>query len=99
MWSVDLLVHIVLMKFADAGDAAKAKLRLEELAGVVPEIRTLEVRLDELQTGVSWDLYLKTTHRDADDLRAYQAHPAHLELGVWLRPLLATRAVVDYTEA
>jgi hypothetical protein len=39
-----------------------------------------------------------TAHRDADDLRAYQAHPAHLELGAWLRPLLTARAVVDYTE-
>ncbi|RAK42364.1 stress responsive alpha/beta barrel protein [Actinoplanes lutulentus] len=93
------MVHIVLMKFADAGDAAKATLRLEELAGVVPEIRAVEVHLDELNTGVSWDLYLKTTHLDADDLRAYQAHPAHLELGAWLRPLLTSRAVVDYTEA
>ncbi|MFC4069362.1 Dabb family protein [Actinoplanes subglobosus] len=94
-----MLVHVVLMKFSDAGDAAEAKLRLEALVGVVPEIRSLRVHLDELSTEVSWHLHLATTHRDADDLRAYQAHPAHLELGAWLRPLLAARAVVDYTEA
>ncbi|MBB3095235.1 hypothetical protein FHR83_002898 [Actinoplanes campanulatus] len=54
--------------------------------------------MDELRTEVSWDLHLRTTHRDTDDLRAYQAHPAHLELGAWLRPLLTSRAVVDYTQ-
>jgi hypothetical protein len=94
----DLLVHVVLMRFADQGDAAKAKLRLEELAGAVPEIRSAEVHLDELGTDVSWHLHLRTTHHDADDLRAYQEHPAHLELGAWLRLLLTARAVVDYTE-
>ncbi|BBH71493.1 hypothetical protein ACTI_81780 [Actinoplanes sp. OR16] len=85
------------MRFADPADAAKAKLRLEELGDVVPEIRSLRADLDELRTDVSWDLHLRTTHHDADDLRAYQAHPAHIELGGWLRPLLTSRAVVDYT--
>ncbi|GAA2609533.1 Dabb family protein [Paractinoplanes durhamensis] len=92
-----MLVHVVMMKFADASDAAKAKLRLEELAGVVTEIRTMDCRLDELRTDVSWDLLLRTTHEDADDLRGYQAHPAHKEFGAWVRPLLTARAVVDYT--
>ncbi|WP_106327138.1 Dabb family protein [Actinoplanes italicus] len=91
-------MHVVLMKFSDAGDAAGAKSRLEALGEVVPEIRSLRAHLDELHTEVSWHLHLVTTHRDVDDLRAYQAHPAHLELGAWLRPLLAARAVVDYTE-
>ncbi|WP_328477614.1 Dabb family protein [Actinoplanes sp. NBC_00393] len=92
-----MLVHVVLMKFSDAGDAAKAKVRLEELGDAVPEIRSLTAEIDELRTDVSWDLYLRTEHHDVDDLRAYQAHPAHLELGTWLRPLLSARAVVDYT--
>jgi hypothetical protein len=94
-----VLVHVVLMKFSDSGEAAEAKLRLEELSGAVPEIRSLRVHLDELHTEVSWHLHLVTTHRDANDLRAYQQHPAHLELGAWLRPLLTARAVVDYTDA
>ncbi|GIE90295.1 hypothetical protein Are01nite_67750 [Actinoplanes regularis] len=92
-----VLIHVVLMRFSDAADAAKAKLRLEELAAVVPEIRSVEVAVDELATEVSWHLFLRTTHLDADDLRAYQAHPAHSEFGAWVRPLLASRAVVDYT--
>ncbi|GIF26109.1 hypothetical protein BJ973_003379 [Actinoplanes tereljensis] len=92
-----MLVHVVMFRFADASDAAKAKLRLEELAGVVTEIRTMDCRLDELRTDVSWDLLMRTTHADESDLRAYQAHPSHKEFGAWVRPLLTDRAVVDYT--
>ncbi|WP_436529416.1 Dabb family protein [Actinoplanes sp. HUAS TT8] len=92
-----MLVHVVLMKFADAGDAAKAKLRLEDLADVVPAIRSIEVAVDELATEVSWHLHMRTTHRDVEDLLAYQSDPAHKEFGAWVRPLLVSRAVVDYT--
>jgi len=92
-----VLVHVVMMKFADASDAAKARLRLEELSRLVPQIRTMDCRLDELRTEVSWDLLMRTTHNDADELAAYQAHPQHKEFGAWVRPLLTNRAVVDYT--
>ena len=51
-----VLVHVVMMKFADASDAAKARLRLEELSRLVPEIRSMDCQLDELRTEVSWDL-------------------------------------------
>jgi hypothetical protein len=92
-----MLTHVVLMKFADPADAAKSKQLLEDLIGRVESIRTLEVRLDELRTDVSWDLFLITTHDDADGLKAYQTDPVHLELAGWLKPRLAARAVVDYT--
>ncbi|MFF5081911.1 Dabb family protein [Actinoplanes sp. NPDC000266] len=94
-----MLVHVVMMKFADAGDAPKAKLRWEELAGAVPGIRTFFCALDELETPVSWHLLLRTTHLSVADLQAYQSHPRHHEFGAWVRPLLTERAVVDYTEA
>lgn len=92
-----MLVHVVMMKFADAGDAPKARLRLEELARLVPEIRTMDCQLDELRTDVSWDLPMRTTHQDEAELRDYQANPVHKEFGAWVRPLLTGRAVVDYT--
>ncbi|WP_312875574.1 Dabb family protein [Allocatelliglobosispora scoriae] len=87
----------MLMTFADVSDAAKAKDLLEGLVGAVPQIRTLDVRLDELKTPVSAHLCLTTTHDDAAGLVGYQEHPAHLEVAVWLKPRLAARTVVDYT--
>ncbi len=91
-----MLSHVVLMTFTDADDAAKAKDLLEGLVGAVPQVRTLQVNLDELHTPVSAHLCLITTHQDEADLRGYQEHPAHLELAQWLRPRLAARVVVDF---
>jgi len=92
-----VLVHVVMMKFADASDAANARLRLEELGRLVPEIRTMDCQLDELRTDVSWDLLMRTTHANAGELLAYQQNSVHKEFGAWVRPLLTNRAVVDYT--
>ena len=91
-----MVTHVVLMKFADRADAAEAKRRLERLAGAVPALRTLDVRLDTLAAEGAYDLCLTTTHDSAADLRGYAEHPAHVELLGWLRPRLTGRAAVDY---
>ncbi|MET7399295.1 Dabb family protein [Dactylosporangium sp. NPDC005572] len=91
-----MLTHVVVMKFTDPADAPEAKARLSALLGVVPQIHTIQVELDTLRTEVSYDLLVMTTHDDADGLRGYQQHEAHMELAGWLRPRLATRAVVDF---
>lgn len=93
-----MLSHVVLMTFTDAADAAKAKVLLEGLVGDVPEILSLRVHLDELHTPVSAHLCMVSTHADAAGLAGYQKHPAHLEIAQWLRPRLAARTVVDYTD-
>jgi hypothetical protein len=84
------------MKLADHADAAEAKQRLEALVGEVPQLRTLDVRLDTLRAEGAYDLCLTTTHDTAADLRGYAEHPAHVALLGWLRPRLAGRAAVDY---
>jgi hypothetical protein len=91
-----LITHVVLMKFADQANAAEARTRLDALPAQIPHIRDLTVGLDVVRAEVSWDLCLVTTHDSLDELKAYQAHPAHVEFGGWLRPLLASRATVDY---
>ncbi|GAA2211627.1 hypothetical protein GCM10009850_070870 [Nonomuraea monospora] len=91
-----MLTHVVLMKFADPGDAARAKELLEGLRGRVEQIKELTVGLDVVGSPVSYDLCMTTVHDSAEALRGYQEHPAHLELAGWLRPRLAARAVVDY---
>ncbi|MEV0590715.1 Dabb family protein [Nonomuraea cavernae] len=91
-----MLTHVVLMKFADPGDAPEAKKLLEGLRGRVEQIGDLSVGLDVIGSEVSYDLCLTTTHDSAEALRGYQEHPAHLEVATWLRPRLAARAVVDH---
>jgi hypothetical protein len=91
-----LITHIVLMKFADPGNRDEAKTRLEALPAEIPQISTLHVGLDVIGSEVSYDLALTTTHTSIEELKAYQAHPVHVEFGGWLRPLLTSRVVVDY---
>ncbi|MEV0545589.1 Dabb family protein [Nocardia salmonicida] len=94
--SDQVLTHIVLMKFQHRADAHQASALLSALDGTVPHIRSLTVVLDELDTPVSYDLCLTTTHTSESELAAYQQHPAHREVARWLVPRLAGRAVVDY---
>jgi hypothetical protein len=91
-----VLTHVVLMKFADPADAPKAKELLEGLVAVVPQVRSMVVGLDTVHSGVSADLCMITTHDDHEDLLGYQSHEAHLRVGGWLRPRLASRVVVDF---
>ncbi|WP_436775821.1 Dabb family protein [Yinghuangia sp. YIM S09857] len=97
-----MISHVVLMRFAEAADAFRARELLEGMRDKVTEIASLTVDLDLSLTEAGgsaplprFHLRLATTHVSADDLRGYQDHPAHLEAAAWLRPRLADRAVVD----
>ncbi|MBO2447868.1 Dabb family protein [Actinomadura barringtoniae] len=91
-----MLTHVVLMKFGDPADAAKAGELLEGLVGTVEGIASMTLGLDVVHSEVSYDLCMITTHDHPDDLRSYQNHPAHLEVAGWLRPRLAGRVSVDF---
>ncbi|WP_411104273.1 Dabb family protein [Streptomyces sp. cmx-4-9] len=93
-----MLVHVVLMRFTDPGDAPEAAVRLRQLAVSVPQVKTLDVGLDITGSPHSYDLVLTTRHTDPGELAAYQSHPDHLQLAAWLGPRLAHRAVVDHLE-
>ncbi|GAB2680361.1 Dabb family protein [Nocardia goodfellowii] len=86
------------MKFHERGDAQQAAKLLTGLRSTVPEIRSLTLALDELDTPVSYHLFMMTTHNSESELAAYQRHPAHREIAEWLIPRLVSRAVVDYRE-
>lgn len=90
-----MIRHVVLMRFEDAVHAPEAKVRLDGLVGVVPQLLSLQVDLDVLGSEASWHLALVSTHEDLEGLQGYQQHPAHVEVITWLRPLLSHRAVVD----
>lgn len=90
-----MIRHVVLMRFEDPADAPEAKARLEQLTPLIPQIRSLEVGLDVVRSDASFDLVLVSTHDSLEGLRAYQRHPAHEEFGLWVRPRLTSRAVVD----
>jgi hypothetical protein len=91
-----MLTHVVLMRLFDAADAPRAQELLAGLATEIPQVRSLVNGTDVGHGPHSWHLALITTHDNAGDLAAYQAHPRHQDVVGWLGPRIAERAIVDF---
>jgi hypothetical protein len=46
--------------------------------------------------GDDFDVVLISDFDSLDDIRAYQEHPAHLEVAGFIRSVVASRAAVDF---
>ena len=90
-----MIKHIVVWKMKEevsAGQKVEMKARLEVLQGTVKELIYIEIGIDEGNGTMS----LTSTFASKEDLDAYQAHPAHLEVVEFVKPLVAGRTVCDY---
>jgi len=92
------LTHVVLMQFQEPAPAvlAKASALLRGLRGKIPELRSIEVGLDVLHSGRSYDLALITRFDSLADMQAYQVHPEHVAVLDYLRSVLAASVAVDF---
>ena len=98
-----MIRHIVLFTLtADseaqrAADTSEMEERLTALVGVIPGLRTMSIKRDLGLVEGHWDIALVSEHDDNAALEAYQAHPAHLAAGGFVRSVTgADRASVDY---
>ncbi|MBE7415822.1 MAG: Dabb family protein [Deltaproteobacteria bacterium] len=73
-----MVVHVVLFKLKDRspGAIARAAEVLGGLEGKVPVIRKIDVGVDVLRSGRSYDIALSVRLDSLSDLEAYQAHPS-----------------------
>lgn len=94
------LTHVVLMQFQEPAPEilAKAAALLRGLQGKVPELRSIEVGLDVLHSGRSYDLALITRFDSLADMQRYQDHPEHVAVLQYLRTVLAASVAVDYEQ-
>lgn len=97
-----MIRHVVSWKLADpdvdvrAEQAAEVARRLNALMGVVPELRAVSAGVNVAYPDVNWDVTLVADVDSLDDLEAYQVHPAHQEVGVYLRSVVQSRVAVDF---
>lgn len=97
-----MIRHIVLFTLTAtdeaqlAADHAGMKERLGALVGVVPGLVTMSVERDLGIVDGHWDVALVSEHDDNAALEGYQAHPAHIEAGEFVRSVTGERATVDY---
>ena len=97
-----MVKHIVVWRLKDfaagnhkAENARLVREKLEALRGRIPGLLRLEVGLDFSATESSADVVLVTEFATRADLAAYQVHPAHKAVGVFVREVVAERRLVD----
>ena len=98
-----MVKHIVAWRLKEAAcgndKATNARLirdKLEALRGRIPGLLRLEVGLDFSATATSSDVVLVAEFASREDLAAYQIHPAHQAVGVFVREAVSERRFVDY---
>lgn len=95
-----MLRHYLFLRFREgtSGDHVAAFcVRMRALPGVIAEIESLDIGLDELHDARSWDLVLIMTFASVEALRVYQRHPAHVAVMAFNQPFVANVATVDFT--
>lgn len=94
--------HVVMWKMngADATEraaqAAEVARRVNNLWGAVPQLRAISSGAEAAYPGDNWDVALVADFDSVADLEAYQVHPVHQELVVYVKSVAAARAAVDF---
>ena len=91
-----MFVHIVLFKFKDTSDAPEAKRRLKSMEGAISGLQSVEVGIDVLRKGHSWDMILDTRFESRAAYEAYAKDPVHLNVVKWLKQAISEKATIDY---
>ncbi len=91
-----MLTHIVLFKLKDSRNSQKATDVLLGMKGKIPQLRHLEAGIDVLHSERSYDLALVTKFDSLDDMKAYQAHPVHVEVSKYMISVRDSSVTVDY---
>ena len=91
-----MITHIVLFKLIDRRNAQKARDVLLGMKGRIPQLRHLEAGIDVLHSERSYDLALVTKFDSMEEMRAYQAHPVHVEVLKYMTSVRVSSVTVDY---
>ena len=98
-----MVKHIILWQLKDEFTAeekaeikAGIKAGLEGLAGQIPGLVEIKVQTECLESS-NVEVMLDSTFEDADSLKGYSVHPAHVEVAnTKVRPYTKTRACMDF---
>ncbi len=94
-----MIKHIVCFKLADNSyeNCAKAREVLLSMDGNVPLLRGIEVGVDFLHSGRSYDVILQVTLDDEAALDAYQNDPYHCDVvKKHMHAVCAASVAIDY---
>ena len=94
--------HMVMVRKKPETDEATVQEIMNRLEGLYGQIRGLMrircYRALPSDRPVVYTFLLDSTLADAEALKEYLGHPAHVAVNEWMSPFLESRAVVDYEE-
>lgn len=73
------------------------KAKLEALVAIIPEIKSLEIGINELESETSYDIILVSTFETMEALNSYSNNPEHLKAAAFCAKVRISRVAVDYT--
>jgi len=97
-----VIVHIVAFQFKDENKKAniiQAKQMLENLMGVVPTLRSMDVGLNFSNEERAMDMSIITTFQSKEALDTYAVHPEHLKVVDFIKSVVEYSKVVDYVKS
>ena len=97
-----MVKHVILWKLKEMTEEEKArvkadmKVHLEDLAGKVPGLTSIQVVTNPLSTSNA-DVMLDCTLESEEALAGYAIHPAHVAVAdTYVRPYTAVRVCMDF---
>ena len=95
-----MIKHIVMWNIEEELDLNRTrqtlKEKLEALMNTVESLKEISVGFNYNTSEAKRDIVLITSFSDKAGLDAYIIHPAHIEVGEYVRQVTQDRVVVDY---
>lgn len=94
-----MIKHIVMWKLKDEcreENAKKIKELIENLNGVIKEIKNIEVGININKSDAAMDVVLYSEFNNLEDLDIYQNHPEHVKAGSFVKSVAIERKVCDF---
>ncbi|MCG8632445.1 MAG: Dabb family protein [Desulfobacterales bacterium] len=98
-----MINHIVMWRFKDTArgktkteNMAEFAAMLENLVGIIPQIRHLEVGTNVIDSDTASDVVLNSRFDSLEDLDLYNTHPEHQKVIALAKEVVAERRAVDY---
>ncbi|UUM12043.1 Dabb family protein [Clostridiaceae bacterium HFYG-1003] len=93
-----MFTHVVMMNVKDRQDIPRLAEILRSMEGRIPELRDIEVGINEVESDRNFDVILITRFDSREEMEAYQICDYHQnQVLAHIRPLLAKSAAADFT--
>lgn len=94
-----MIKHIVMWKLKEDNkkeNGLKIKQMLENLVGIINELKSAEVGVDIKIESESYDAILISTFNNKENLNAYKIHPEHIKISNFIKSIRIDRKVIDF---